>query len=188
MTVAKLLTVALAMVALPFFTRSADAIDWKVVAAKSWLGFTGTASGARFEGRFSRWQVRIAFDPAQAELGRAVVTVDMTSAVTGDRQADQALPQADWFDAAAFPESTLEVQSLRRKGGNDYEAVGTLTLRNITKAIVMPMTIEVSGNTLHAKGRLDLLRTDYGVGRTTGAQWVGLEVVAAFNLTAERVP
>ena len=188
MTGAKLMAFPCAAVALLLLLRPAEASDWNVMAATSWLGFTGTAAGAPFEGRFSRWQARISFDPAKAELGHAVVTVDMTSALTGDRQKDQALPQAGWFDAAAFPKATLDVQSFRRKDGNDYEAVGTLTLRDVTKAIVMPLTIEVSGSTLRAKGHLDLVRTDYGVGQATSAQWVGLEVVAAFDVTADRLP
>ncbi len=166
----------------------ARASDWKVVAEKSWLGFTGSAAGAPVEGRFSRWEARIELDRENVEAGRATVTVDMGSAVTGDREKDQALPRAAWFDVQAFPHAMLAVQSLRAKGGHDYDAIGTLALRNMTKPIIMPVTIEVDGNTLHARGRLELVRTDYGVGQTTGAQWVALEVVAAFDVTAERQP
>jgi polyisoprenoid-binding protein YceI len=188
MTSARLLALACAAVALLALFGPAAASDSSVVAATSWLGFTGSAAGAPFDGRFSRWQAQINFDPATAELGHAVVTVDMTSAVTGDRQKDQALPQSDWFAAASFPKATLNVQSFRTKGGNDYEAVGTLTMRDVTKAIVMPVTIEVTGNTLHANGHLDLMRSDYSIGQATSAQWAALEVVAAFDVTAERLP
>ena len=167
---------------------AASASDWKVVAGKSWLGFTGSAAGAPFDGRFSRWDARITFDPEKPEAGHVTVTVDMASAATGDKERDQTLPQAAWFDAKSFPQATLAVQSFRAKSGNGYDAIGTLTLRNVSKAIVMPSTIEVNGNTLHAKGHLDLLRADFGVGEGTSAQWVALEVVAAFDVTAERLP
>jgi polyisoprenoid-binding protein YceI len=167
---------------------TADASDWKIVAAKSWLGFAGSASGTPFDGRFSRWDARITFDPDKPEAGHVTVNVDMASAATGDKEKDQTLPQAAWFDAKSFPRAVLEVQSFRAKGGHDYDAIGTLALRNVSKALVLPTTIEVSGNTLHATGHLDLLRTDYGVGVGTGAQWVALEVVAAFDVTAERLP
>ena len=160
------------------------ATDWEVVPAKSWLGFKGTAAGTAFEGRFLRWEARISFDPAQAERGRAVVTVDMSSAQTGNREGDQALPRSAWFDAKMFPKATFEVQSFRAKGGSSYDAIGTLTIRDVTKPVVMPTTIEVSGDTLHASGHLDLVRTDYGVGKETGAQWVDLEVVATFDVAA----
>jgi len=167
---------------------TADASDWKIVAAKSWLGFAGSASGTPFDGRFSRWDARITFDPDKPEAGHVTVSVGIASAATGDKEKDQRLPQAAWFDAKSFPQATLTVQSFRAKGGHNYDAIGTFALRNVSKAIVMPTTIEVSGNTLHATGHLDLLRTDYGVGAGTGAQWVALEVVAAFDVTAERLP
>ena len=70
--------------------RAASASDWKVVAAKSWLGFAGDTGGTKFEGRFSRWDAQISFDPAHAEQGRVVVTVDMASAasaVSGSKRA-----------------------------------------------------------------------------------------------------
>jgi polyisoprenoid-binding protein YceI len=167
---------------------AAHASDWKVVAAKSWLGFKGTAAGAPFDGRFSRWQAEISFDPGKPEAGHVAVTVDMASAVTGDKEKDQALPQAAWFDATSFPHASFAVQSFRAKDGHNYDAIGTLALRDVMKPVVMPVTIEVDGNTLHAKGHLDLVRTDYGVGATTGANWVALEVVADFDVTAERLP
>jgi polyisoprenoid-binding protein YceI len=166
---------------------TADASDWKIVAAKSWLGFAGSASGTPFDGRFSRWDAGITFDPDKPEAGHVTVSVDMASAATGDKEKDQTLPRAAWFDAKSFPRAVLEVKSFRANGGHDYDAIGTLALRNVSKAIVMPTMIEVSGNTLHATGHLDLMRTDYGVGAGTGAQWVALEVVAAFDVTAERL-
>jgi polyisoprenoid-binding protein YceI len=168
----------------------ASAAEWTVVPAKSWLGFKGTMAGAAFEGRFTRWEARISFDVAQADSSHAVVTVDMSSAITGDRQKDEALPQSDWFDAKTFPKATFEAHSFRPNGGESYEAVGALTIRNVKKELVLPMTIEVSGATLHASGHLDLVRTDYGVGQGPWAsgQWVALNVVATFDVTAERLP
>ena len=96
---------------------AAGASDWKVVAAKSWLGFEGDTGGSKFHGRFARWDAQISFDPAQAQQSHAVVTVDMASAATGDKEKDQALPQADWFNANAFPKATLTVQSFRPRAG-----------------------------------------------------------------------
>jgi polyisoprenoid-binding protein YceI len=170
------------------FSGTAHASDWKIVADKSWLGFKGTAAGAPFGGRFARWLAQISFDPDKPEAGHVEVTVDMASAVTGDKDKDDALPQPAWFDAKAFPQATFAAQSFRAKGGHDYDAVGTLALRDVNKPVVMPVTIEVDGNTLHASGHLDLIRTDYNVGMTTGANWIALEVVADFAVTAERAP
>ncbi len=108
--------------------------------------------------------------------------------MAGDPQKDRALPQSDWFDAKTFPQATLEALSFRLKNGNSHEAVGTLTIRNVKKKVTMPVTIEMTGDSLHAKGQLNLVRTDYGVGQGawSSAQWVALDVTAAFEVTAVR--
>jgi polyisoprenoid-binding protein YceI len=169
-------------------TTPACATDWRMLPAKSWLGFTGTMAGAPFDGRFTHWKATISFDPADPGHGHAVVTIDMASAVTGDPQKDRALPQSDWFDAKTFPRATFEALSFRLKDGNSYEAVGTLTIRNVKKQVTMPVTIETTGDSLYAKGQLNLVRTDYGVGQGawSSAQWVALDVVAAFEVAAVR--
>jgi polyisoprenoid-binding protein YceI len=167
----------------------AAAAEWTVIAAKSRLGFEGTAAGVSFKGSFKHWQARISFDAAEAARGRAVVTVDMARAETGDAQKDAALPSAAWFDAKAFPTATFDVQSFRAKGGTSYEALATLRMRDVKKDVVVPMTIEVAGDRLHARGCLDINRDDYGVGQGswTSGQWVGLNVAATFDVTAERM-
>lgn len=168
---------------------SAFASEWKVEPTKSWLGFTGTMAKAPFDGKFQRWHATINFDPANPEQGSARVTIEMSSAVTGDTQKDTALPQGDWFDVKAFPEAVFEVQSFRPNGTpSTYDAVATLTMRGVKRDLTMPLSIEVKGDTLHAKGGVSLLRSDFGVGQGqwTSAQWVAFEVATAFDVTATR--
>lgn len=162
--------------------------EWIVDRDKSHLGFQGTMAGAAFEGRFSRWNAVISFDPENAGAGHAEVVIDMTSAATGDRQKDEALPQSDWFDAKMFPRATFKVHSFEPKSGSSYNAIGSLTIRNITKALTVPMTIELAGANLHAKGQVNLARTDYGVGQGSWSdgQWVDLKVVVVFDVVARQ--
>jgi polyisoprenoid-binding protein YceI len=167
---------------------AAVAASWTVDKAASRLGFAGTQTGTPFEGRFTSWDARIEFDPARPEAGSAVVTIDVASATTGDAQRDAALPQPEWLDAATSPEAVFETTSFRPRGGNAYEAVGTLSLRDIRREVVLPFTLDVQGDTAVAKGRLDLIRTDFGVGQGPWAsgQWVALEVAATLDLLAKR--
>jgi polyisoprenoid-binding protein YceI len=170
---------------------SARAAEWQVDPAKSWLGFTGTMAQAPFDGRFQRWRATISFDPAHPEQGHARVAIDMASAVTGDKQKDSALPGNDWFDVKTFPEAVFEVQSFRPNGTpSTYEAIATLTMRGVKMDLPTPLSIEVNGDTLRAKGRVSLLRSDFGVGQGqwTSAQWVAMEVATAFEVTATRSP
>ncbi len=180
----------LALAAALLGAGAAQAADWTVDPAKSRLGFTGSQAGSPFEGRFSRWTARIVFDPANPTAGTAVVEIDMASAATGDLQKDESLPQADWFDAKTFPQARFEATSFRPKGGNAFEAVGSLSIRGVKKDVVLPFTLDVAGPAAHAKGKLDLVRTDYGVGQGPwkAADMVALNVAVTIDLVATSKP
>lgn len=174
--------------AILLWSVSAHAAEWTIDSGKSRLGFVGSQGGSPFEGRFTRWTARIDFDPANPGAGKAVVDIDMASATTGDRQKDESLPQGEWFDIRAFPQARFEAASFRAKGGNAFEAVGSLTIRGIRKDVVLPFTLDTAGNSAQARGRLPLIRTDYGIGQgpwKTG-ETVALDVAVTLDLTATR--
>ena len=166
--------------------RPACAADWKIDPAKSTLGFTGTQTGAPFKGHFTRYTVQIQFDPAHPEAGHAHVSIDIASAMTGDQQRDGALPGKDWFAASQFPAAIFDATKFRSTGADAYEAIGTLTLRGVSKAETLPFTLTIKDGVAHAVGRLQLIRSVFGIGQgpwSTG-QWVALEVGVDVDLTA----
>lgn len=168
----------------------ASAATWVVDTAHSKLGFTGTQTGNAFSGRFGTWQAQIDFDPANPAAGHALVTIDMASALTGDPQKDGALPQSEWFNIKAFPKAVFEATGFKSKGGNAYEAMGMLTIRGVSKSVTLPFTLDIKGDTAHAEGKLDLVRTDFGVGQGAWAtgQMVALAVGVTLDLNATRKP
>lgn len=167
---------------------SAAAADWKLDPGKSTLGFSGTQTGAAFQGRFSNYSAAIAFDPDHLETSHIDVTVDLASAATGDTQRDTALPAKDWFDVAEFAQAKFDSDAIRRTSAGSYEAAGKLTLRGVTRPFVLPFTLDVDGATAHAKGHADLLRNEFGVGQGpwSSGQWVALEVGVDLDIVATR--
>jgi polyisoprenoid-binding protein YceI len=168
---------------------SAVAADWKLDPSKSTLGFSGTQTGAAFEGKFSSYSAAVAFDPDHPETSHISVTVDLASAVTGDTQRDTALPGKTWFDTAEFPQARFDADSIRRTGAGSYEASGKLTLRGVTHSLVLPFTLDLNGAAAHAKGHVSLLRSDFGVGQGgpwSSGQWVALEVNVDVDIVATR--
>ncbi len=166
----------------------AAAADWKIDPAQSTLGFSGVQTGARFVGKFKRYNAVIAFDAAHPETSHLTVTVDLASAATGDAQRDTALPGKDWFDAAQFPQAKFTSTGIRRTGPRSFEAAGTLTLRGVSRPVTLPFTLDINGSVAHAKGHLDLVRTAFGVGQGawTSGQWVALQVGVDFDVVAKR--
>lgn len=167
-------------------SAGASAGAWIIDPAGSRLGFRGTQMGSAFEGEFERFTADITFDPADPAGGRAVVVIDIGSAVTGDSQKDTAMPQADWFDAGTFPEARFVAEDFRRTGEDSYVAEGTLTIRGVTRPVTLPFTLSPEDGATRAKGTVQLIRTDFGVGQgqfTTG-DWVALEVDVIVDLLA----
>jgi polyisoprenoid-binding protein YceI len=167
---------------------AADIPNWTVDPARSRLGFSGTQTGEPFRGSFARFKAAIAFDPTHPEAAHIKVTVDLSSATTGDTQRDTALPGDDWFDIAHFPQATFSSDTIRKKSDGSYEAVGTLTLRGISHPLTLPFTLEISGASAHAKGHAMLVRTAFGIGQGqwATADYVALEVGVDIDLVATR--
>ena len=165
---------------------AAEARPYAVNKAASKLGFTGSMNGAAFNGTFSRWDATIDFDPANLPQSKASVTVDMSSAATGDGARDEALPSSDWFATSRHPRATFVTRSITRTGPNRYAAAGTLTIRGVSRPVVLPFTLAITGNTAKMSGQLVLDRTAFGVGQ---GQWrtgsaVATKVTVNVNLTA----
>lgn len=164
------------------------AAHWQVDAAHSRLGFAGVQLGTPFQGGFGGFQASIDFDPADPRSAHVVVTVDLASAHTGDAQRDGAMPGAEWFDTAKSREARFEATGFVAKGGDAYEALGTLSLRGAAKTCTLVFTLTTTGDTAHAIGHADVLRTDFGVGQGPWStdEYVALQVSVTFDLAARR--
>jgi polyisoprenoid-binding protein YceI len=168
----------------------AGAATWTVDPTRSSLGFKGVQTDSPFQGKFDKFTAQIEFDPSKLEAGHVLVLIDITSANTDDTQRDESLPQSDWFDVKSNPQARFEATDFRAKGGDNYEATGRVTIRGISRDCVLPFTLDISGDTAHAKGRVQILRTDFGVGQGPWAsgQWIALQVGVDFDLKAKRAP
>lgn len=178
----------LAAVLLTGASLSAHAATWTIDPAQSQLGFTGSQSGTPFTGKFGKFSGTIVFDPAHPGAGHADITVETGSATTGDQQKDGALPGSDWFAADKFPTAHYVATSFKSTGAGTYEAEGTLTIRGIAKPLALPFTLAITGDSAKADGRVQLVRTDYGVGQGAwaSAQYVALEVGVSYAIVAKK--
>ncbi len=166
--------------------RAAD--RWTVDPAQSRLGFVATQGGEPFNGHFARFDADILFDPADLVASQVTVSIDMTSATTGDATKDGALPQPVWFHTALFPQAQFATTRFRRMDGNAYEADATLGIRGTEMAVMLPFTLDIDGTIARVAGELVIDRTDYDVGQgefATGAV-IGVDVRVEVELVAVR--
>ncbi len=168
--------------------RAATPAKWTVDMAASRLGFRTAFAGQVVQGAFRRWGADIVFDPKALAQSKATVTVQLASAVTGDASKDEALPTADWFDVMRFPRATFATTAIKDLGGGRYQAAGTLSLRGVNRAIVLPFTLAITGDRARMTGSTVVDRSAFGVGQGQfkGADTVPFNVVIEVALTAHK--
>lgn len=140
------------------------------------LGFATDWSGDPVTGSFAKWTADIAFSPDALDRSAITVRIDLASVSTGDAQRDGALPAADWFDVASHRYAVFRSRRIRKVGGDAYAADGTLDLRGVARATVLPFTVRITGDRATARGTLKVDRTAFGVGQ---GEWAATDQIPA---------
>lgn len=97
------------------------------------------------------------------------------------------------FESSKYPEITFQstdVKATPTQGKFDVQIGGNLTLHGVTKRVVIPATVSVDGDTLHAIGEFKIDRKDFNVKATTAAHGlvrVQHDVKFDFDIVAKRV-
>ncbi len=163
---------------------------WTVAAGASAIRFSGTHAGVAFEGRFTRWSADIRFDPNNLAQSSALVTINTASASDGVALHDQSLPQQEWFDVASHPTAVFRTSSIRSRGGNAYEARGTLTIKGRPIEARLPFTLDITGNRATMDGAISIDRRDANLGMASDpdAEFVSREIAVRVHVEAQRAP
>ncbi|MBI3678614.1 MAG: YceI family protein [Proteobacteria bacterium] len=157
--------------------------------SKSHIAFSVNWSGQPLRGEFKSWKADIDFDAADLTHARADVTINTTSATTGDGEIDSALQGALGLGTSDFPSARFQTAKIAGKGQNRYEAAGQLTLKGITKSLTLPFTLTLNGDSAHMVGTTHLIRTDFNVGggEYASEKTVSHDVTVSIDLTAAKV-
>lgn len=161
---------------------------WAVDQRASRLGFQSSMGGEAFSGQFTNWRAAIRFDPKNLAGSSVLVRVDVTSARTGSADRDGALPGDEWFAAAKFTQATFAARTFRDLGGGRYQAVGTLSLRGVSRPLVLPFQLRIQGNQARVVGSTVVNRNVFGVGQGqfSSAETIPFAVRVSVSLAARR--
>lgn len=174
--------------AAPKPAEATTAAIWTVDKQASRLGFVGAMNGQAFSGSFRHWDARIQFDPKALDTSSVTAVIDTGSATTGDQTRDEALPTADWFAVQTFPRAIFAANQFKDLGGGRYQAIGTLSIRNVRRPAVLPFTLAIKGDDATMRGALTIDRRTFGVGQgqfATG-DTVATNVKIEVSLSASR--
>jgi polyisoprenoid-binding protein YceI len=116
-------------------------MTWTIDSAHSQLGFSVRHMGlATVRGRFTTFGGEVAIDDA-GEPATVAVEIDAASITTDSADRDAHLRSGDFFDAEGHPRITFRSTALRRVGGEHYELHGDLTMRGVTRPVVLETEI-----------------------------------------------
>lgn len=117
----------------PSGTYTVDKTHTSLIFRVSHLGFS------TYTGRFTRLDAKLQFDPANLAASRVDVTIDPRSIEADNAPSGflQTLAGKDWLDADRFPAMNFRTRSVEVTGSNTFRVNGELTLRGITRPVVL---------------------------------------------------
>jgi polyisoprenoid-binding protein YceI len=120
------------------------------------------------KGRFADVQGVVHVDEADFAKSRVEVIIAVGSIDTREPQRDAHLRSADFFDAGNFPQLTFRSTRVEGKG-DAFKVVGDLTIRGITREVVLNVTSEGrtkdpwGGERAGFSASAKIKRTDFGL-------------------------
>ena len=179
-----------AVLALPLTAAAIETMSWNVDADHTEVNFKVRHFFTPVTGTFTSYDVELIFDQDDPTNSRVNVSIDVASVSTGNERRDNHLRTDDWFGADTYGKITFASTSVKKTGVNEYVAVGTLTIKDVSKQVELPFTLlgvkaipemmrEMLGGVTHVasfQANLTIDRTAFGVG--TG-MWGETAVVGA---------
>ena len=142
---------------------------------KSSVTFVGKQMNVPTDGKFGKFALQIAFDPAKLNESRIQMDVELASVDTGSVEANDEVKGKSWFDVKNNPTARFVSTAVKSLGGNRYEVSGKMTIKGRTKEVAAPFTFKPEGQGGTFEGTFTLKRLDYAIGE--GA-WADTDTVA----------
>lgn len=112
--------------------------NWTIDSAHSAINFSVRhMMFTKVNGRFTSWKGRLEFKEETLEDSTVEISIDAASIDTGEADRDNHLRSADFLDVEQYPELTFRATQIKKLAGNQYQVTGDLTLRDVTRPMVL---------------------------------------------------
>jgi polyisoprenoid-binding protein YceI len=148
----------------------------------------------KVRGRFSNFEGRIEFDQERPRNSSVNVTIDAASIDTNEPDRDKHLRSDDFFGVDTHPQITFKSTKVDQTGANTFDVAGALTIKAVTRDVVLPVTFLGIATDPWGKSRagfeteITINRKDYGLlwnaALETGGFLVGDDVKISLSIQA----
>ncbi len=145
----------------------ASPTEWKVTSSS--ITFKIKNAGLTVNGSFSGLTADIKLDAATYALGYIEASVDVSTINTGIDLRDRDLKKENYFNVAKYSKISMKSTLIGKEKDGTYRGYFKLTIKGVTKDVVMPFSYNESSSTAVFKGSFKINRRDYTVG---GNSWI----------------
>ncbi|MFS0752032.1 YceI family protein [Oceanobacillus sp. 1P07AA] len=168
--------------------------SWNVDQAHSEVGFSVKHMMiSKAKGTFDQFEATIEADVEDLTDAKIEFVIDTTSVNTRNKDRDDHLRSADFFDAETYPKITFVATDIKKTSDSNYDVTGDLTLKGNTKPVTLAVSFEgqskdpMSGSTVAGfSGSTKINRKEFGLtwnaAVETGGVLVGEDVTINFEL------
>lgn len=150
---------------------------------------------SKLRGSFRKFDASIEANPEDLTTGDIEFRIDASSIDTRNEDRDNHLRSDEFFDIEKYPEITFKAKKIEKKGDNEYDITGDLTINDKTQSETFSVRYEgqnkdpMTGNIKAGfSGNTKIKRSDYGltwnVAIETGGFLAGEEVDITFEIQA----
>ncbi len=168
--------------------------DYTLDVSHSRLGFVARhAMVTKVRGQFAAFTGTARIDEATPADSKVDLTLDVASIETGNPDRNGHLTSGDFFDAETYPTITFTSTDVKRDG-SDWIIAGDLTIKDVTKSVVIPFEQTGSardpfGNVrVGFEGETTINRKDWGLtwnaALETGGVLVSEKIKLEFDISA----
>lgn len=151
---------------------SALAAEWEFDKAHSSFRFGIKHIFSTVYGHFDDYSGKLIFDPDNLAGSMFRFEVKVDSIQTNVNKRDNHLLSGDFFNARKYSEIIFESSSVKHVGGKNYEVAGKLTMKDVTKDVVLPIVFHgIKGHPMEGSRKvagfdthLKVNRLEYHVG------------------------
>ncbi len=143
-------------------------------------------------GRFTQFSGTIVVDRDDLSKSTVEAVINVGSVSTANDKRDGHLKSPDFFDAAKFGTITFKSTSWAKTGADTYDVTGDLTIKDVTKSVVLKVTSLGFGPGMQGaqlsgwEATTTIVRSDFGVnGPAMLGKALGNEVPVSISIEAD---
>lgn len=165
------LAVALAIAFAAPGALAQQAVDY----GRSRISFVSRQMNVPVEGEFRKFVARVDWNAARPEASAARVDIDAASFDMGERTLNDEAVSRPFLDARNHPRAGFVSTGVRVLGAGRFEVGGRLTIKGITRDVVVPFVVKSEGAGTVFDGAVTIRRLDFRVGE---GEWSDTKIVA----------